>query len=104
MNPKNHYTREEFIELQQVLRESSNHICQSFGVVLSSMVDKEFSFSVNPSNVGSIQGHQFLYENYPERYAMIFLRKLSMLPTEMNNDDPVINEIVLWRIRKGKGE
>lgn len=98
------YKREEFRDIIEVLRNSSNNVSQSFGIVLDSLMDSEFSFSVNPENTGSIKGHNYLLENYPGRYAVLFMRKLSRLPTEMNDDDPAINEIVLWRIKKRKGE
>jgi len=104
VKPKIKYTQNELRELSDILRKSSNNLCNSFGIVLCSLLDKEFSFTVEPTHVGSIQGHKFLYDNYSYRYSVLFLRELSMLPTEMNDEDPVVNEIVLWRIKNGKGE
>lgn len=98
------YERDELYELVNILLESSRFQCRTFGDTLNRMLSEEFSFSTDPFNIGGMKGHKFLNDNYPERYAVLYLRKLSKLPTEMNNEDPVVNEIVLWRIRKGKGE
>lgn len=98
------YEREEIHDLCDILIGSNSPISMTFGVELRKMLFGEFSFSIDPINTGSIKGHKYLQDNYPERYAMLFLRKLSVLPTEMNNEDSVINEIVLWRIKKRKGE
>jgi hypothetical protein len=98
------YERDELYELVNILYQSPENKCRIFGDTLNRMLSEEFSFSTDTLNVGGMKGHKFLQENYPERYAVLYLRRLSRLPTEMNNEDPVINEIVLWRIKKGKGE
>jgi hypothetical protein len=97
------YTKSEFKDLIECLKSGDDSLVHSYGCKLNDVLENYLPRdTIDIDYPRDEVAHNYLYNDNIKRFGMVFLYPKKSLPTFLNDDDPVVIAIVLWRIRSNK--
>lgn len=97
------YSVSEFKDLIDALKGGNDSLVHSYGCKLNDVVENYLSKETTELvYTRESRLHHYLLNDNLKRFGAIFLMPRSILPTLINDNDPVVMAVVLWRIRSKK--